>query len=102
MLMKDVFICVITGSTHVATIRAGETVDRIHSVEFYSLNRSRWDGFGPNHYSQIPGAYDYEAEGINAESGEIEHPCAQIKKMLSNGSFYFSTDCDLTNRLQNR
>jgi synaptojanin len=86
----------------VATIRIGETVDRIHSVEFYSLNRSRWDGFGPNYYSQIPGDYDYDAERVVAEGGEIEHPCAELKKLLSGGSFFFSTDCDLTNRLQNR
>ena len=92
----------ITGRQQVATIRPGETVDRIHGVEFYSLNRSRWDGFGPAHYSQIPGEYDYDGERIVAEGGEIEHPCAQLKKLLSGGSFFFSTDCDLTNRLQHR
>jgi len=101
-LRADVFICVITGCGRAATIRQGETVSRIHAVEFYSLNRSRWDGFGPNHYSQIPGSYDYDAEGTNSDNSEIEHPCSQLKKMLSNGSFYFSPDCDLTNRLQNR
>lgn len=100
--LVDVFICVVTGKARVATIRPGETVDRIHAVEFYSLNRSKWDGFGPNHYSQIPGDYDYDAEKTAPEGTEFEHPCAQLKKLLSGGSFFFSTDCDLTNRLQNR
>ena len=58
----DVFICVITGRHRIATIRSGETVDRIHAVEFYSLNQSKWDGFGSYYYSQIPGAYDYDAD----------------------------------------
>ena len=30
----DVFLCLITGAVRVATIRPGETVQRIHSVEF--------------------------------------------------------------------
>lgn len=30
----DVFLCVISGSTRVATVRPGETVQRILSVEF--------------------------------------------------------------------
>jgi len=101
-LTRDVFICVITGRHRVATIRPGETVDRIHAVEFYSLNRSKWDGFGPNHYSQIPGSYDYDADRAAQEGGEFEHPCEPLKKLLSGGSFFFSVDCDLTNRLQNR
>lgn len=33
-LEKDVFLCVITGSSQAATVRPGETVQRIHSVEF--------------------------------------------------------------------
>lgn len=85
-----------------ATIRPGETVNRIHAVEFYSLNSSKWDGFGQNYYSQIPGDYHYDAERPNTEGGDVEHPCDDLKKLLSGGSFFFSTDCDLTNRLQNR
>ena len=102
MTITDVFICVITGRHRVATVRSGETIDRIHAVEFYSLNRSKWDGFGPNHYSQIPGAYDYDADRSVLEGGEFEHPCTQLKKLLSGGSFFFSVDADITNRLQNR
>jgi len=100
--MVDVFICVVTGRHRVATIRTGETVDRIHAVEFYSLNRSKWDGFGANHYSQIPGDYDYDADRVTPEGGEFQHPCAELRKLLSGGSFFFSTDCDVTNRLQSR
>jgi hypothetical protein len=33
-LNNDVFICAIIGATQVATVRPGETVQKIHSVEF--------------------------------------------------------------------
>ena len=36
-LENDVFLCVITGSSQAATVRPGETVQRIHSVEFCGL-----------------------------------------------------------------
>ena len=32
----------------------------------------------------------------------MEHPCQELQKLLSNGSFYYSTDFDVTNRLQDR
>lgn len=34
--------------------------------------------------------------------GILEHPCLALRKLLSGGTFYYSTDFDLTNRLQNR
>ena len=34
--------------------------------------------------------------------GTLEHPCLALRKMLSSGTFYYSADFDLTNRLQNR
>lgn len=32
----------------------------------------------------------------------LEHPCVELKKVLSSGTFYYSVDFDLTNRLQSR
>ena len=32
----------------------------------------------------------------------LEHPCLARKKLLSDGTFYYSTDFDLTKRLQER
>ena len=31
-----------------------------------------------------------------------EHPCLALKKILSDGTFYYSVNFDLTNRLQDR
>ena len=38
-LGRDVFICLVNGSSHVATVRPGERVERIHTVEFRKLER---------------------------------------------------------------
>ncbi len=32
----------------------------------------------------------------------MEHPCQELQKLLGNGSFYYSTDFDVTNRMQDR
>ena len=31
-----------------------------------------------------------------------EHPCHALKKLLGGGTFYYSTDFDLTSRMQDR
>jgi hypothetical protein len=51
-----------------------------------------------------PYSADYaDDEGFDG-SGEagIEHPCLALKKLLSQGNFYYSSDFDLTRRLQKR
>lgn len=32
----------------------------------------------------------------------FEHPCIELRKVLSSGTFYYSVDFDITNRLQSR
>lgn len=99
---NDVFICVVTSCHKVAVVRPGETVERIQGVEFYCLNSSDYD------YVFTDGIDPYSNEnqdyGLNLNHREplLEHPCTELKKMLGNGSFYYSTDFDLTNRLQDR
>lgn len=36
-LNEDVFVCVVSGSSHAATVRPGETVSRIDSVDFCAI-----------------------------------------------------------------
>ena len=42
--------------------------------------------------------------GFGGRKGEspLEHPCLALKKILSSGTFYYSSDFDLTRRLQER
>lgn len=99
---NDVFLCVLSGATKVASVRPGETVDRIHAVEFYCLNKSDYDsGFGTNLDPYSMEGHDAYGQNMNRRE-PLEYPYEELKKLLSNGSFYFSTDFDLTNRLQDR
>jgi hypothetical protein len=104
---NDVFICIVTGASKVANVRPGETVERIFAAQFYCLSSSRYDDVisDPNNlYGHERNAEDDYSYGQNLSQREspIEHPGAELAKMLSNGHFYYSSDFDLTNRLQDR
>jgi len=101
-IANDVFLCVVTGASKVATVRPGETVEKIYGVEFYCLNSANHD----NTFSDLD-PYSLEGQdsyGQNVAQKEpiLEHPCLELQKLLGNGSFYYSTDFDVTNRLQDR
>ena len=46
-----------------------------------------------------PSMHDH---GSDSRDPAYEHPCHELKKILGGGTFYYSTDFDLTNRLQSR
>jgi hypothetical protein len=97
---NDVFLCLVTGASKVAVVRPGETVEKIYAVEFYCLSSSDYDNslYGDLDPYSIEGQDNYHSR----KEGPLEHPCLELQKLLGNGSFYFSTDFDLTNRLQDR
>lgn len=107
-LNNDVFICVVTGSAEAATVRPGETVQKIFAVEFYCLNRPDYDhgmnsGYEPNPYpNQIFSTDDTNHGGHDQAENFSESPFAALKKLLSSGHFYYSLNFDLTRRLQDR
>ena len=101
----DLFLCIITGATQVAKVRPNETVQRILSVEFYCLNNSSYDlkyqrDFDP-YASDDASAYGHQ-QGFYEDDAPLQHPCIELARMLSSGTFYYSVDFDLTNRLQDR
>ncbi|KOS21194.1 Inositol-1 [Escovopsis weberi] len=105
----EVFLSIITQATRAATIRPGETVERIISVDFYCLSSADYDDVVPlealesdfvdSVFGQNNSSY---AQGSSRRDGVVEHPCHELRRLLSNGSFYYSTDFDVTNRVQNR
>ncbi|PSR92105.1 SacI homology domain-domain-containing protein [Coniella lustricola] len=101
---RDVFLSVITHASRVSTLRPGETIERILAVEFHGLNTSEYDdvfsAIDPYELEMSDNAAVY-GQTLNRREG-VEHPCSDVQKLLSNGSFYYSTDFDLTNRLQDR
>ncbi|KAK7745367.1 Inositol-1,4,5-trisphosphate 5-phosphatase 1 [Cytospora paraplurivora] len=102
---RDVFLSVITHASRVSTLRPGETIERILAVEFYALNTSEYDDvfspIDPYELDMSDAAATHGSPTLSKRDG-VEHPCSEVQKLLSNGSFYYSTDFDLTNRLQDR
>ncbi|OJD18585.1 hypothetical protein AJ78_01426 [Emergomyces pasteurianus Ep9510] len=104
-LGSDVFLCTISHASQAATVRPGETAQRIINVEFYCLNRSDYDN-DLDYESRSTFAYpaDDSDYGTGYEGREIitENPFLPLKKLLADGSFYYSVDFNLTERLQDR
>ncbi|KAJ5899822.1 hypothetical protein N7495_004566 [Penicillium taxi] len=98
-LNQDVFVCVVTASSQAATVKPGETVSRIDSVDFYCLNRSDYE-YGLEYET----GSQFAAEGRVGQDKDVmtDHPFLALKKLLSDGSFYYSLDFNLTDRLQDR
>ncbi|OTB18289.1 hypothetical protein K445DRAFT_315087 [Daldinia sp. EC12] len=101
---QDVFLCVITQALRVATVRPGETVEKIASVDFFCLNSAEYDNVvSLNPYdNELSDSMAPYGQNLGRRESEIEYPYQELQKLLSNGSFYYSTDFDLTNRLQDR
>lgn len=101
---NDVFLCVVTSSAKAATVRSGENIQRINSVDFHCLSSSDYDHLLNDQVNPFP------TDGLDADGYDhaghrepvLEHPCMALKKLLSGGSFYYSADFDLTRRLQDR
>lgn len=106
----EVFLAVITDASRAATVRPDETVERIGGVAFYCLSSADYDDVVPldpleSEVSDAASTYSQgSAYGQNLSRREVamEHPCHELRKLLSNGSFYYSTDFDVTNRAQDR
>ncbi|KAF1984647.1 hypothetical protein K402DRAFT_455789 [Aulographum hederae CBS 113979] len=103
----DVFLCVVGAATKTATVRPGETVQRILSVDFHCLNSSSYDHVLNDEINPYPtdtlgdDGFEY-GHGQGRQQSVLEHPCLAIKKLLSSGTFYYSADFDVTRRLQDR
>lgn len=100
----DVFLAVVTQALRAATVRPGETVEKISDVRFFCLNTADYDNVvsADNFDSDMPEAMSPYGQNLSRRELTMEHPCHELQKLLSNGSFYYSTDFDLTNRLQDR
>ncbi|CAO0793176.1 unnamed protein product [Mucor circinelloides] len=94
---NECFVAIVTDCVSVGRIRAGEEVYKIQSVSFYSLSSNNYDDFVD------PASWDDDWDQPSNNNGNvIQHPCAQLQKLFSVGSFYFTPDFDLTKTVQAR
>lgn len=106
----EVFLSVITRAARAATVRPGETVERISSMAFYYLSSADYDDVVPleslepeaSEAASLYGNGSPYGQGLGRRDVAMEHPCHDLRKLLGNGSFYYSTDFDVTRRLQER
>lgn len=99
------FLAIITGAlTNVAHPVDYESIDKIFSVDFVSLSNDEWDfvNLDANGMPVVTSNATNPAFDENSDYPRAAHPCYEFKKLLSNGSFYYSNDFDLTSLLQNR
>ncbi|RAL15693.1 SacI domain and endonuclease/exonuclease/phosphatase family protein [Aspergillus homomorphus CBS 101889] len=102
-LDDDVFLSVITGSSKAATVRPGESVYRIDTVDFFCLSHSRYEDRLPYDANFSIAAEPARTEPeYESRDAAIDVPFMSMKKLLSDGSFYYSVDFNLTDRLQDR
>ncbi|SMN18591.1 similar to Saccharomyces cerevisiae YOR109W INP53 Polyphosphatidylinositol phosphatase, dephosphorylates multiple phosphatidylinositols [Maudiozyma saulgeensis] len=93
-----IFIGVITGKTKVASPIPQEVINKIYAIDFFCLNDNTWD------FIELDPSGKPIAGDLNDlhEQQLSRHPCYDVRKLMSNGSFYYSNDFDLTSTLQNR
>ncbi|CAK9442306.1 uncharacterized protein LODBEIA_P60490 [Lodderomyces beijingensis] len=98
---NQIFLAVITRATkNVASPIFGESVDKIDLVDFVSLNNNEWDFIELDGQGYpLVGPEEMQEDRLDRVQ---QHPCFEFKKLLSNGSFYYSNDFDLTSALQSR
>lgn len=66
------------------------------------LNRASYDYMLESEINSYPVDPDGWDHGRSEQPIGSEHPCLALRKLLSDGTFYYSTEFDLTNRLQDR
>lgn len=100
---NDIFLCVITSKIHAAQPLPDENINKIVDVEFHSLTNDCWDflDLNSNGYPNIEN--DIESNQPGPYTPRVpQHPCWELRKLLSDGSFFYSSDFDLTSTLQGR
>ncbi|KAI9287437.1 SacI homology domain-containing protein [Umbelopsis sp. AD052] len=95
-VQNECFLAVVTDCVPVGRVRPGEDVYKIQTVNFYSLANSQYDDLDTTYNKDTWDTDD------DTQNNVIQHPCAQLQKLFSNGSFYFTPDFDLTRTVQAR
>jgi hypothetical protein len=81
--------------------------DRVANHHADCLNSSSYDTLLNDEVNPYPtDTIDDEGYEMGFGKGKsenpMEHPCLALKKLLSSGTFYYSSEFDLTRRLQDR
>ena len=92
---NEIWLGIVDGAAPVGSLVRDESISRVISVAFYSLSTSFYDNANSS-----GGPSTFETASSNPEL--LEHPCSAVAKIFSNGNFYFSSNFDLSSRLELR
>ncbi|ODV85565.1 hypothetical protein CANARDRAFT_176012 [[Candida] arabinofermentans NRRL YB-2248] len=96
-----IFLAVISGKVDVACPVQGELINKIMDVEFHCLTKDSWDFLELN-ANGYPAIESEDGTAHAAQSRYEQNPCYELRKLLCDGSFFYSSDFDLTSTLQTR
>ncbi|KAM0792451.1 hypothetical protein ACM66B_005128 [Microbotryomycetes sp. NB124-2] len=107
---EETFLPMITSATNVGVSARAftgygvEPISRVLSVDFFCLTSAAWDGqaSGPLDYANHVDSFEDQVATSSPRPDLYEHPCAPVRKILSAGTFYYSSHFDLSTRLQAR
>lgn len=122
---NDIFLSVIAHAQSLTSrYNPEEQVSRIQAVDFYSLSSSAWDDWHggaagvppsvatddyPLDQTSIPSSSSgtaspsYSSSSSDPAAPQLLHPATAMRKILSNGHFYFSSgNYDISTRLEER
>jgi hypothetical protein len=92
-VQSELFVGIITEATKAADFE-DHSIAAVNRVVFYCISSNRYDRL----------SNETQGNGLVSEQEQttLVHPCADLMKLLSTGSFYFSHSFDLTRDLRNR
>ena len=109
VLGAETFLPIVTSSTTLGSTTSSlagygvEPISRILSVEFYCLTSSTYDGHGSTPVdADFSESAAYQASTSSGSALEVETSLFAIRKILSAGSFYYSSAFDISTRLEVR
>lgn len=93
---NDIFLAAVDSAVPVGSITRQDNFFRVGSVSFHCLTSNRWD------IESLIAGNAQLPDPTNEEQAYVEHPCAAISRILTNGNFYFSSTVDLSSSLETR
>lgn len=109
LVSSETFLPIITSATTVGTSARQftgygvEPINRILAVEFFCLTSAAYDSLPSSLDTIAPPSDFYDDSAMHQSRADVyEHPCTPVRKILSAGTFYYSSSFDLSTRLQAR
>lgn len=101
---SNIYLGFITSSTTAASPTLDHKINQITGVDFYCLNNDEFDHLINDNQLQLHQQSQQPQQQLNNVEERItsEYPAASVRKFLSLGCFYYSTEFDITSNVQER